>query len=147
MDSLTHTAPVPFEKELTHTEIYLKLEKMRFGEELNIVYDIEATAFMLPALTVRPLVENAVKYGVGKKEDGGTVTLSTREYDTNFEVTVADDGVGFDPYATQEDGRSHNCIDSVKARLWEMSRASLEIKSEKNVGTTATITLPKEVRR
>ena len=51
---------------------------MRFGDELNIEYDIEATDFLIPSLTVQPLVENAVKHGVGMKEDGGTVTIATK---------------------------------------------------------------------
>ena len=51
---------------------YLSLEKLRFEDDLNIVYDIEATSFMIPTLSVQPLVENAVKYGVCQKENGGT---------------------------------------------------------------------------
>ena len=68
MNSLKEQAPVPFESELKHLETYLSLEKMRFGDELNIEYDIEATDFLIPSLTVQPLVENAVKHGVGMKE-------------------------------------------------------------------------------
>ena len=101
------------------------------------------TGFMVPALTVQPLIENAVKYGVGQAEDGGTVTLATRELDDRFEITVSDDGVGFDPYEKQADGRTHIGIDNVVSRLWEMSRATLVITSEKGVGTTAVITVPK----
>ena len=143
LDSLKLECPVPFETELRHIETYLKLEKMRFRDELTIVYDIKTTGFMVPALTVQPLIENAVKYGVGQAEDGGTVTLATRELDDRFEITVSDDGVGFDPYEKQADGRTHIGIDNVVSRLWEMSRATLVITSEKGVGTTAVITVPK----
>ncbi|MEG1570121.1 MAG: histidine kinase, partial [Clostridia bacterium] len=65
MQSLKTNRLVPFEEELRHLANYLMLEQMRFGEELQIVYHIEATDFRLPPLTVQPLVENAVKYGVG----------------------------------------------------------------------------------
>ena len=144
MDSLKQRAPVPFTAELRHLEIYLSLEKLRFEDELNIVYDIQAKDFMLPSLTVQPLVENAVKYGVGKAEDGGTVTISTRECEDHYEIVVDDDGVGYDPYVKQDDGRTHIGIDNVKSRLWSMSKGTLEIVSRKGAGTTATIRLPKE---
>ena len=144
LDSLRRTAPVPFSKELKHIKIYLSLEQMRFESELNVVYDIEADSFLLPALTVQPLVENAVKYGVGKKPGGGTVTISTREEATCFSITVADDGVGYDPQETQYDGRTHIGIDNVRARLAAMVGGTLTIQSEKGRGTSATIQLPKE---
>ena len=68
MDSLKQTAPIPFEKELEHLKKYLHIEKMRFGNKLNIVYDICATDFEIPQLTVQPLAENAVKHGISKKK-------------------------------------------------------------------------------
>lgn len=143
LDSLTNTMPVPFERELRHVETYLKLEKLRFNEELNMVFNIRATAFMIPALTVQPLVENAVKYGVGKQLGGGTVTISTRECENFFEIVVSDDGVGFDPYEPQYDGRTHVGIDNVKNRLQKMMQATLSIESKAGFGTTAVIRIPK----
>lgn len=147
LDSLKRTAPVPFETELKHVKVYLSLEKMRFDEELNIVYDIETTAFLLPALTVQPLVENAVKHGVGKAAGGGTVKIMTRECKNYFEVTVCDNGVGYEPKEQREDGRTHIGIENVKNRLWKMSHATLEISGEKGKGTVAVIKLPKEENR
>ncbi len=144
MDSLNRKAPVPLEKELEHVRIYLSLEKMRFEEDLNVVWDIRTTAFMLPALTVQPLVENAVKYGLGKKPGGGTVTISTRETEDSYEITVADDGVGYDPQEVQYDGRTQLGVDNVRCRLEAMSSASLRIESRPGEGTTAIISIPKE---
>lgn len=144
LDSLKRVAPIGFEKELEHVKIYLSLEKMRFDEELEIVYDIETTTFLIPALTVQPLVENAVKHGLFKAEKGGTLTISTRETKDSYEVIVTDDGVGYDVNEVEEDGRTHVGIENVRRRLWEMSRATLEIFSEKGCGTRAVIKLPKE---
>lgn len=146
LDSLKRAVPVPFSKELKHVRIYLSLEQMRFESDLNVVYNIEADGFLLPALTVQPLVENAVKYGVGKKPGGGTVTISAREEATCFSITVTDDGVGYDPQQTQHDGRTHIGIDNVRARLASMVGGTLTIESEKGRGTSATIQLPKEKR-
>ncbi|MGL6293042.1 histidine kinase, partial [Eubacterium aggregans] len=71
LDSLKQLRPVPFGTELRHVKTYLSLEKMCYEEELQVRYDIQATLFELPALSVQPLVENAVKYGMGKKTGGG----------------------------------------------------------------------------
>jgi two-component system LytT family sensor kinase len=148
LDSLKQSTPVPFEQELSHVRIYLSLEKMRFDDELNIVYDIRTAAFAIPTLTVQPLVENAVKYGVGKKPGGGTVSVSSQETADGFEVVVQDDGVGYDPDNVQSDGRrTHIGISNVRSRLMEMSRATLDIQSTPGKGTTAVIRLPKEAAR
>ena len=143
MDSLKQKTPVPFEMELKHIKIYLSLEKMRFEEELQITYDIQTMDFRIPSLTIQPLVENAVKHGVGKAPNGGTVVIGTREKEDCYEVIVADDGVGFDVNQQAEDGKTHIGIANVRSRLWEMSRATLDISSEPGKGTTATVTIPK----
>lgn len=144
MNSLKDEKPVPFETELSHLKVYLSLEKMRFGEDLNIVFDVEVTDFLVPSLAVQPLVENAVKHGVGMKEDGGTVTISTREYTDRFEVIVSDDGVGFDSSEPKNDGRIHVGMDNVRKRIKTMCNGDLEIYSQINKGTIAKIVLPKE---
>ena len=145
MDSLRQTKPVPFEQELEHLKKYLYIEKLRFGKKLNIVYDIQTTDFKIPMLSVQPLVENAVKHGVGMKKKGGTVTVTARETDTAFEVIIADDGVGFDTAAKPaEDGRSHIGMETTRSRLKEMCGGEIRIESKVGEGTTAVITLPKE---
>ena len=65
---------VPIDRELECLEHYLILEKMRYGEDLKIMYDISPCHFFLPPLTLQPIVENAVRHGIGKKPEGGTVT-------------------------------------------------------------------------
>lgn len=145
LDSLSSSAPIPFEKELHHTMNYLALEQLRFGRRLRIVYDIKAEGFLLPSLTVQPLVENSVRYGVTKKINGGTVTISTRETDHAFIVTISDDGVGFDIYKKQDDGRTHIGIENVRNRLYSQGGSLLSITSIPKEGTTAVITIYKGV--
>ena len=145
MDSLKQNKPVPFEQELEHLKRYLYIEKLRFADKLNIEYDITAVDFMLPLLSVQPLVENAVKHGVGMKKKGGTVKISTRESETAYEVIVSDDGVGFDVSAPKaDDGRSHVGMENTRTRLREMCDGEIKIESTVGEGTTATIILPKE---
>ena len=144
MDSLKQTAPVPFETELEHLKKYLYIEKLRFADLLNIEYDIQATDFHLPLLSIQPLVENAVKHGVGMAEDGGTVKISSYETDDAYEVIVEDDGVGFDVNEKKDDGRSHVGMENTKKRLHDMCGGEVIITSVIGKGTTAKVILPKE---
>ena len=145
MDSLNQSKPVPFTTELEHLKKYLYIEKMRFDDLLNVEYDIQTVDFQLPLLSIQPLVENAVKHGVGMKEDGGTVTIATKETDSAYEVIIKDDGVGFDPDAPKEDdGRSHVGMENTKKRLHDLCGARVEITSVIGEGTTAKVILPKE---
>lgn len=88
---------IPFAQELEYIQKYLELEQIRYGEELRVVYDLQVMGFPVPPLSVQPLVENAVKHGVGIKPGGGTVTIRTEESGGKIRLTVHDDGVGFEP--------------------------------------------------
>ena len=134
---------ISFEKQLEQTEIYLKIEKTRFGERVNAVYEVEARDFEIPTLTVQPLVENAVRHGICKRSKGGTVTIRSYETDKEYVIEIADDGVGFDTESINTDGETHVGIENVRSRLAYFGD-TLEIKSELKVGTTATIRVPKK---
>ena len=147
MAALEEKRLIPFDEEYQHIQTYLSLEHIRFQDMLHVVYDIECTDFYLPPLTVQPLVENAVRHGITTNEHGGTVTLSTRETETAFVITVADTGTGFDPAHYMEDGRVHIGIRSVRKRLSNMVHGTLCVTSSPGAGTTAVITIPKEEER
>ncbi len=145
LNAADRTTSISFGEELNHVKTYLKLEQLRFGKDLNVVYNIETTAFMLPALSVQPLVENAVKHGICRKEEGGgTVMLTVKECTDCFEVIVSDDGVGFVPGTETQGEGNHVGIRNVRQRLGIMCHATLEIESEPGKGTTSTIRIPKE---
>lgn len=144
LESINQKTMIPFSEELDHIQTYLELEKIRFDEELTVVYDIQTDDFFLPILTVQPLVENAVKHGVTKKRGGGIVTLATREETDGFVVTVTDTGIGFDPAHYLDDGKTHIGIQNVRQRLEHMAGGTLEITSAPGCGTTAVIRLPKK---
>ena len=145
MESIDRTGPISFEKELEHTKLYLDIEQMRFAGDLQVRYDIACTGFSLPALTVEPLAENAVRHGVREKPDGrGTVVIATRETPDGYEITVTDDGPGFDPDRLPEDGQMHVGIANVRERLRQIVDGSLEYRSAPGEGTTAIIRIPKQ---
>jgi len=143
MDSLSNRDFISFKKELTHVKGYLDLESAIYDSALTVVYDIESTDFLLPPLTIQPIVENAVKHGIGKTENGGTITISVRETEAEHIVTVADDGIGFDVNNPPQKNREQIGIENVKRRLAEQCRGTIEIISEPGEGTTVTIRLPK----
>jgi sensor histidine kinase YesM len=89
-------------------------------------------------------VENAIKHGITKKPGGGTVRISTYATDDAYVIEVTDDGVGFDVDFKHDDGKTHVGIDNVRARLKDMCRGTLTIKSMANVGTRVTIEIPKK---
>jgi len=141
MESLSENDLIPFKQELKHIEAYLKLERAIYGNGLNVKYDIKTSDFELPVLTLQPIVENAVKHGIGRREGGGTVTVSTNEIDNAYVLTVTDDGLGFEIDAKN---RTSIGITNVTDRLFAMCNGSLVIESEPGVGSTVTITIPKE---
>ena len=143
MDSLGSRAPIPFEQELSHTRHYLALEQQRFQERLRVVYDIGCQDFSVPPLTLQPIVENAVRHGVLRREEGGSVTISTGETATAYVITVSDDGVGFQP-DTAAESRSHIGIENVRSRLAALCGGTLDIQSVAGAGTTVIITIPRE---
>lgn len=144
LNAITEQGMIPFEKELSHTRLYLELEQTRFEEALQVEYHIECTDFFLPALSLQPLAENAVRHGVRGKEDGrGTVVISSRETENAYEVSVQDDGPGFDPARLPAEDGEHIGIQNVRARL-EGLGASLLLRSAPGEGTLAVIRVPKK---
>ncbi len=144
VNSLSEEGVIPFEKELQHTRLYLELEQIRFEDALRVEYDIACTDFMIPTLTLEPIVENAVRHGIRGNANGqGTVMISSRECENHYEVLVTDDGHGFDPKTVYDD-KSHVGIRNVRIRLKTVCRGSIKIESSAGGGTTVTILLPKE---
>jgi len=143
MESLNNKGLISVEKELEHVKGYLELEKTMYKDALNVVYNIEASGFMLPPLSIQPIVENAVKHGIGQKEGGGTITISVGETESEFTVTVSDDGAGFNPDYQTDNTQTHIGIKNVRQRLKDQCSGTLEISGESEKGTTAVINIPK----
>ncbi|MCR5602354.1 MAG: histidine kinase [Lachnospiraceae bacterium] len=144
MDSLAKDGLIPFEDELRHVKEYVELQKLRFGDELNVVYDLEYTGFKMPALTLQPIVGNAITYGIRRSGNGqGTVTISTGQSGDNIEIKVTDDGNGF-IYGNRypEDKQTHIGIKNVSDRIAAVTGGKLIIDSKPGKGTTVTIVLP-----
>ena len=142
LEHMGDSFPVEFSKELKHVQTYLWIEKIRFQEELQVVYDIQTEDFIIPALTVQPLVENAVKHGMMGSENVCTITIRTKCVERGYQVIIEDDGCGFDPEQVKNDGRKHIGIESVRSRLKFMVGGTLTVKSAIGKGTTVIIEIP-----
>lgn len=143
LDSLGKEKTISFEKELEHIKTYLWLEKIRFEDSLNIVYEIGTTDFKVPSLSVQPMVENAVKHGILQKDDPGTVTIKTYETKDEYVIVVEDDGVGFDVNNVRNNTRTHIGIENMRKRLEVICGGYCDIQSEIGKGTVVKIHIPK----
>ena len=85
-------------KELNQIDNYIKIEKARFGDKLNIIYDVDENLynFQIPSLIIQPLVENSIKHGILKKRENGYVKVIVKKIDKDIEVIIEDDGVGIE---------------------------------------------------
>ena len=144
MDSISIDTPVPFENELRHVNAFLSIQKIRFGDDLNVKFDISTRDFTMPILTLQPIVENAVSYGVRRSENGqGTITIRTLKEEDVVKVSVEDDGPGFVYEALPDDKeRSHTGIKNVRERIERISHGKLIVDSKIGEGTVVTIVLP-----
>ena len=143
LSSLTENRMIAFENELSHIRAFLSLEKIRFGERLSVVYDIAATDFYVPPLSVQPLVENAVRHGILKKVEGGTLTLRSYEESDRYVVEVIDDGVGFDMDEVDFESNEHVGLNNIRYRLRQVGSVEMKVESEVGKGTKVTVSFAK----
>lgn len=144
IDSLSRTELISFETEKSHLDNYFFLEKLRFQERVNLVYDTKYEDFFLPALTLQPIVENAIKHGITERREGGTIWLTTELIGEEVRITVQDNGVGFAKNEPTNDGRVHVGVENVRSRVENMCHGTFQIESEVGRGTRVTITLPNQ---
>lgn len=132
---------ITFEQEMENTEAYLALEEQNYGDRLRVDYNIECDDFMLPPLSVQPMVENAVRHGIGTYDEGGVVLIGSRREPDKIIIEVTDDGSGRSNITPQQSKRRSIGIDNVRARLKSIAGGELEVITNEH-GTTARITLP-----
>ncbi|MDQ3012713.1 MAG: histidine kinase, partial [Acidobacteriota bacterium] len=136
----------PLSQELELIETYMAVEQVRLGDKLHFQKFIapEASAVKIPALTIQPLIENAIKHGIGRRNQGGAITLSATLRDGRLSIAVADTGVGI---ATNE---MHDLLErgiglsNVNRRLLKLygEAAKLKVDSAPDQGTTVSFAIP-----
>lgn len=139
---LDNPKPIRMSQEMEHVQYYISIEKVRFPD-MTFSFEMKSEDFSLPALTVQPLVENAIKHGLMKLQKGGSVRVISYETDTDYCISVEDDGVGFDT-SKLLDEKKHIGIRNIRDRLKVIVGGTLEIESTPGEGTKVLITIPKE---
>ena len=142
---LDNPRPILMSQEMEHVRHYINIENVRFPD-MTFSFEMDSVDFHIPALTIQPIVENAIKHGLMKLPKGGTIRVLSYETDNHYCVSIEDDGVGFD---TNEllDERKHVGIRNIRERLKVMVDGTLEIESKVGTGTKVLITIPKEVHK
>lgn len=140
IDSLNNDVLIPIEKELEHTRVYADIEMTRFSN-IHLEQEIDDKDYMVPPLTIQPMVENAIRHGVRIREQG-IVRIITKRTDAYHEIIISDNGKGFDTEAPELADETHVGIHNVRERIEQMCGGTLSIESHIGEGTTVTIRIP-----
>lgn len=139
---------ISLDEEMRYIRSYLEIEKARFGEKLTIDYAIDApSATLLPPLTLQPIIENAVKHGIGARLQGGTIRISAVPEGDTVRFEVRDDGIGMSAGTIERVIQRRNGGDSiglhnVNERLEYLYGSGLDIVSIPEQGTTVSFLIP-----
>ena len=139
ISAIASETPIPFSSELEHTRAYLAVEQAQYEDSLSVEYDTPHTWFRVPPLTLQPIVENAVKHGRDPYAGPFHISIRTRKTEDGSEITVADNGRGFDPMDNDE---PHLALKNIQQRLEIMCGGRLTITPNEGGGTVVTVTIP-----
>lgn len=145
IDVLENSEPIPFKSELEHIETYIELEMLRFHKRFAVSYEISATNFSVPPLSIQIFVENAIKHGLFQKKGKGHLTVRTYGVSRFVYIEIEDDGVGFEEEELrqkQEKGTSVGLKNAVY-RIENMLNGMCKITSVPGEGTKVLIRLPR----
>lgn len=144
---------VSIQEELSLVRSYLYIEKVRFEERLQVVWEIEDyEELKIPFLSIQPLVENAIRHGIMKRTRGGEIHIRISVHDTHTEITVQDNGIGMDEVQLQRilerkaDRSSGVGLINTDQRLKRHFGTGLHIKSTLGKGTQITFCVPSETK-
>ncbi len=131
------------QKELALLDLYLSIEKVRFGERLQVTLDIadETMGCKVPSMLLQPLVENAIKYAIELRKEGGTICIHSSRVKDRLVIKVKDNGLPVNNSVSEGFGIG---ISNTKARLNAMFNGEFDINLHNKTegGTTVTINIP-----
>ncbi len=142
---------VTLRQELEALDLYLQIEKVRFGDRLTIQREVVAEALdaLVPSLILQPLIENAIKYAVSPREEGGTIRIAARTHHQSLMVTIADDGPGLKNGDTASQGSTGVGLKNTRERLKQLygDAQAITLAPNSPTGLIITINLPLERQR
>ena len=129
---------IPFAKELEHTRAYLAVEQARYEGQLFVEFDTPNTFFRVPALTIQPIVENAIQHGLDPDLGPLYVSVVTEDAPDGVRIIVEDTGLGYAP----TDDAPQFALDNIRERLKTMCSGTLSIEPREAGGTKVTVFVP-----
>ncbi|GIN56937.1 hypothetical protein J8TS2_12560 [Lederbergia ruris] len=149
-DSQNIQTLVAIDHELELVRSYLYIEKVRFGERLQVKWEIpESLHTEVPPLSIQTIVENAVNHGILKRQEGGYICIRILDNDTHYDISITDNGVGMEERHIQQimNESSHQLsqvgIRNTNKRLKQLFGTGLIIESQTGRGTTVRFKIPK----
>lgn len=140
---------VRIEKELEFVDTYFNIEQARFGQKIQLFKEIEISLdVQIPTLILQPLVENAVRYGISKRQNGGRVTIRAQQLADGIRIEVEDDGMGIEAgklVLLLDNERNEQGVGllNIHNRLLNLYGKGLEVRSDEGVGTCVIMMIPK----
>jgi two-component sensor histidine kinase len=139
---------ITLEQELAALKLYLDIEKVRFEERLSLELDIdeEASQALIPSLLLQPLVENAIKYGIARSEEGGCLRIAARVFAGDLLLELSDDGPGVELVNGLIPDANGVGLRNTQERLFELygARHSFRLSKTSPHGLTVNIRIPYE---
>ena len=143
-------------EELEFLERYLEIQKVRFAERLQVTVDVPADLYpaQVPSLMLQPMVENAIRHGICRRVQGGTIRIAARNLDGTLIVTIHNDGPSLqsDPLTDhpnrqpneQEASGSGIGLANVRSRLHSLygSLGHLSIENHQYGGVEVSLSMP-----
>lgn len=130
---------IPFEEEMEHIVAYLQLQKTR-NQNLDFVIECKVKEFRVPRNSIEPLVEKAVKYGIGGHGNRGNIVLRSYQREEGYAIQVIDDGIGFDKSSLKQ--RDTKSMLNLFAMLEKNCEAKTELITKEGKGTVITVVFP-----
>jgi two-component system, LytTR family, sensor kinase len=135
---------VSLRRELDYLQLYLAIEQVRFQDRLRVqlLIDPVTQEALVPQMILQPIVENAVRHGIGRSSSAGRVLISASKIDDAVELRVEDDGPGLSSGESSNDRGIG--LANTRARLQQLygQDARLEIGNCEQRGVVVTMTIP-----
>ena len=137
---------VSVKDEVASMMLYLEIEKVRFGERLNLEVFVadEAANAMMPSMLLQPLIENSIKYAIAKSVEGGTIRITAYRQRDVLQLSVVDDGPGIEQKQDLSVPSTGVGIKNIQGRLKELygDNQFCELRPSEPSGLTVVINLP-----
>lgn len=139
------THEVPLRQEMDFIQRYVAIQRVRFGDRLQVVVDVDRAAHeaLVPTLILQPLVENAIEHGIATRRRGGRLEIRAATREGNLELSVTDDGAGLTDAPLHAD-TARVGLRNTRARLAHLygERGRLDLRNRVDGGVIATVVLP-----